>query len=98
VQNLNQSASTGKGIVCLDWRPFPKNTLQGFAKISVPAWHLVIKEVEVHQHSSGKRWVALPSKPLCDETTGAPLRDDKGKVRYVNISAVLDAVDRFVQT
>jgi hypothetical protein len=108
VNNLDPPVRTSNGIVCLGWRPFQKNTLQGFAEISVPAWHLVIKEVEVHEHSNGKRWVALPSKPLCDEATGAPLRDDKGKIRYVNIfqltdpdtadrfkAAVLQAVDRY---
>lgn len=39
-----------------------RNTLLGFAKIRVPAWHLTIADVAVHT-KDGKRWAHTPTSP-----------------------------------
>lgn len=71
-----------------------RNTLRGFATIRLGR-SLTIKDISVHV-SHGKRWAALPSKPVLDGSGNAK-RNDAGKVQYTPILewADRDAANRF---
>jgi hypothetical protein len=70
-------------VVLLDWRPFPKGSLLGFAKVSVGA--LEITDVTVHL-SGGRKWAGLPAKPQIDRE-GNVRRDAVGKIQYAKVIA-----------
>ena len=75
-------------IVVLDWRPCVRNTLQGFAKIKVPAWGLTIDGVGIHKKED-RSWAQLPARPQID-SAGNVLREDTGKVKYAKILEIDD--------
>jgi hypothetical protein len=94
------------GVVCLEFKPFQRNTLRGFAQISVPSWHMTISGIAIHE-KEGRRWAALPARPYLDNS-GELVREDDGKPRYVKVfqfdnrdvgdrfsAAVLKAVDLY---
>jgi hypothetical protein len=78
-------------IVCLDFRPLQRNTLQGFARIKVVPWKLAINDVALHERD-GKQWAQLPSRPMLDSNRQLML-DETGKPRY---SRVLEFIEREV--
>jgi hypothetical protein len=79
-----------RGITLLEWRPFHRNTLFGFAAVRVEAVGLTISDIAVHQKNES-RWVSLPSKPMLDRD-GAIVRDPAtSKIRY---SPILQWRDR----
>jgi len=45
-----------------DFRPYRKNTLQGFLTILLPSVGLEIRDLGLHE-KNGKRWLQLPAKP-----------------------------------
>ena len=49
-------------IEIIDFRPYIKNTLQGFLSIRLTSVGLEIRDVGLH-HKDGKRWLQLPAKP-----------------------------------
>lgn len=61
------------------WRPMRRNTLRGFASVTL-AIGLDIDDVAVHATGS-RTWVSLPGRPMLDGD-GRALRDDSGKIRY----------------
>ena len=65
----------------LDWRPFRKNSLLGFAKIRLGA--LKMSDITVHANH-GRRWVGLPARPILG-TDGKVQTDERGKVKYAPI-------------
>jgi hypothetical protein len=71
-------------ITCTGFTPYHRNTLRGFATIRLPELKLTIHDVAVHQHDSGARWVALPSKPLLDKN-GIAKRGPAGKIEYAQL-------------
>lgn len=77
-------------VALLSWKSVPRNSLRGFATIRLGK-SLSIKDVAVHC-SNGKRWAALPSKPLIG-ADGAAMKDDRGKIKYV---AIMEWLDRTV--
>lgn len=85
-------------LVCTAWRPWRKNTLLGFATITVVEMRLSIKDVAVHQKGES-RWAALPARPqIRDDSV---VRDAAGKAQYVSLlefesSAVREAFSRAV--
>ena len=66
-------------VTCSDFRPLEKNTLLGFATINIAEMRMTISDVGIHE-KNGKRWAALPSKPMIKGTE--VLTDSNGKVRY----------------
>ena len=50
----------------LHFRPFVKNSLQGFVTIFLPEVGLEIRGCTLHE-ASGKRWVGLPAKEYTTE-------------------------------
>jgi hypothetical protein len=69
-------------ISCTAFRPLQRNTLLGFATITIAELKLEIKDVAIHE-KNGKRWAQLPSKPQVRD--GALVRGDDGKVQYTPI-------------
>jgi hypothetical protein len=65
----------------IEFRPFVKNTLRGFATFELPNG-LRISDCTVHV-SSGTPWVGLPSKPLLEE--GRHKQDVNGKPMYAPV-------------
>jgi hypothetical protein len=49
-------------IEIVDFRPFEKNTLRGFATVRLTGVNLEIRDITIHE-KNGNRWVSLPSKP-----------------------------------
>ena len=81
-------------VVCKRFQPFERNTLRGFCEISIPDWNLTIKDVAVHRKNDSM-WASAPAKPLIKD--GTVMKDEAGKIAYVNIFEFADraARDRF---
>lgn len=62
-----------------NWKPLVRNTLCGFADVTMPSG-MTIAEISIHSQG-GKAWASPPSKPMIDRN-GRVLRDDGGKIRY----------------
>ena len=88
----------------LAWKPFPKNSLRGFATVRLGK-SLSVKDVAVHC-SHGRRWAQLPAKPKVG-ADGMAMKNEAGKIQYVPIlewtnreaadafsEAVIEAVER----
>ncbi len=84
-----------EGIAILEWRPVERNTLRGFCTARIEAWHLVVADIAVDLHESGRRWAQLPAKPQIT-TDRQPIVKD-GKLQYSKIIWFADRVvaDRF---
>jgi hypothetical protein len=85
-------------VTCGSFHPLIRNTLRGFAEISIAELRLKIRDVAIHQKGDA-RWAQLPAKPQIKD--GALIRDATGKVQYVHIMdfdsrAVRDAFSRAV--
>ena len=63
----------------LDWRPLPKNSLLGFAKIEFPSG-MVIADVTVLTSERGP-WALPLSRPMLNRD-GVVIKDEAGKIRY----------------
>jgi hypothetical protein len=59
-----------------------RNTLRGFAEISVAEMRLRIRDVAIHEKGES-RWAQLPAKPQIKD--GSLVKDVTGKVQYVHI-------------
>ena len=66
-------------IVIRSWRALPKNTLRGFANVTVNG--LEIDDVTVHERG-GEWWISLPARPLIENSQ---LVVHDGKAQYVSI-------------
>jgi hypothetical protein len=91
---------TGKvAVSCESFHPLVRNTLLGFAEISIAEMRLKIRDVAIHQKGEA-RWAALPAKPQIKD--GALLKDPAtGKIQYTPVMefdsrAVRDAFSRVV--
>jgi hypothetical protein len=63
-------------------KPLRRDTLRGFASITAPSLGQEIDDIAVHMLGTC-RWVSLPARRMLDPK-GKPLRDAKGKIRYVS--------------
>ena len=52
--------TTNAGFMVKEWRPYVKNTLQGFLSLELPSG-LVLHGFTLHQ-KNGSRWVSPPAK------------------------------------
>jgi hypothetical protein len=75
-----QPSANPKPIRLRKWSRVQRNTLRGFADLTVPGIGLDIDDVAIHE-KGGRRWASLPARPMID-ANGVTLRDEKGKVRY----------------
>jgi hypothetical protein len=78
----------------LEWRPFVKKTLRGFATVELPIG-LVIRDISVHD-KGGKRWAGLPAKPILD-ADGRQVSNHAGHKQYAALLGWRDRdlADRF---
>jgi hypothetical protein len=71
-------------IVCDDWRALRRNTLQGFAAITIQELRLSIKDIAIHEKNH-RRWAQLPARPQIKD--GKAVTDADGKVQYFPVMA-----------
>jgi hypothetical protein len=71
------------------FNPQRSNTLVGFCTVFIPALHLRIHDVTVHEKNQSK-WVGLPAKPWVGRD-GVAKRNDDGKMIY---APVIEFTDR----
>jgi hypothetical protein len=70
-------------VTCESFRPFVRNTLRGFAEITIAEMRLTIRDVAIHEKGEA-RWAQLPAKPQIKD--GALVKDPtSGKIQYVNV-------------
>jgi hypothetical protein len=75
-------------IVCDDWRALRRNTLLGFAAVTIQELRLTIKDIAVHEKNN-RRWAQLPARPQVKD--GKAITDpDTGKVQYFPLLAFTD--------
>jgi hypothetical protein len=79
-------------VICTAFRPLHRNTLRGFASITIAEMKLEIRDVAIHEKGDA-RWAQLPAKPQVKD--GALVKDaTTGKVQY---SVIMDFSDRRVR-
>jgi hypothetical protein len=69
-------------VTCGSFHPLIRNTLRGFAEITIAEMRLTIRDVAIHQKGDA-RWAQLPAKPQIKD--GALVKDATGKVQYIHI-------------
>jgi hypothetical protein len=83
-------------ITCRDFRSFRRNTLLGFAEVTIEEFGLTIKDIAIHS-KAGSRWAQPPAKPQVSRD-GTLVKDPTtGKIAYTPIIELTsrDARDRF---
>jgi hypothetical protein len=86
-------------IRCDDFRALRRNTLVGFAVVTIAELKLTIRDVAIHQKADS-RWAQLPAKPQVKD--GALIKDAAtGKIAYMPVmefttKAVRDAFSQAV--
>ena len=70
-------------VTCESFRPLVRNTLRGFAEITISEMRLKIRDVAIHQKGDA-RWAQLPAKPQVKD--GALVKDaSTGKIQYIPV-------------
>jgi hypothetical protein len=77
-------------VTCTEWRPYRKNTLRGFANVTINEMRLEIRDVGIHVRGE-RRWAGLPARPMIKD--GRVVTGDDGKPEY---APVLNFVSRAV--
>jgi hypothetical protein len=75
-------------VICRKFLPLERNTLRGFAEISILDWNLTIRDVAIHSKNAST-WAQPPSKPQIRD--GAVVKDHAGKIQY---TAIFDFASR----
>ena len=76
--------TTGAGgppVVCLSFKSFERNTLQGFCDLRLRGSGMTIWGCTVHKRGD-REWIGLPAKPLLDQDRTL-LLDEEGKIKYL---------------
>jgi hypothetical protein len=79
-------------ITCTAFKPVTRNTLWGFATILIGDLRMEIRELAVHEHESGRRWVVPAARPMIDKDGLFEFTD--GATREAFSRAAVDAVLR----
>jgi hypothetical protein len=81
-------------VTILEWRPFNRGKMRGFAKVGVGS--LQINDVTILVMDDGRVWAKLPDRPLLDRE-GQPMRDENNNPRRAPVMqwASRDASERF---
>lgn len=66
-------------VTCTAFKARCRNTLRGFATVSIREMRVTIFEVAVHE-KNGKAWAQLPSRPWVKD--GRVVTGDGGKAKY----------------
>jgi hypothetical protein len=80
-------------ITASDWRPYKRNTLQGFSSLHLLPSGMTLRDCSFHQHENGSEWIGLPGKPPLDEA-GMQRRDTGGKALYTPVVEIADRAAR----
>jgi hypothetical protein len=93
-EQFNKPRPATMKLVCRSFRSLRKNTLIGFAEISIPDLGMTVRDVAIHT-KNGSTWASPPSKPQVKD--GALVKDETGKIAYAAIIEFGDrtARDRF---
>src|SRR5215831_3424854 len=67
----------------LEWLPFERGTLLGFAKIRIKELRLAISGVALYQQKNRSRWAQLQSKAMVQDDQ--LVRGPDGRVKYAKI-------------
>jgi hypothetical protein len=70
-------------IKCTGFRPFRRNTLQGFCEVLIEELGLRLKDIAIHEKGNS-RWAQLPTKPQMKD--GALVKNADGKLEYFSIA------------
>jgi hypothetical protein len=62
ITNSTRSSAPSIEVICESFKPFVKNTLQGFAMLVFPAIGVRIFECSFHKKSDTHYWVGFPSR------------------------------------
>jgi hypothetical protein len=76
---MTVAAGSKLTITCQGFHPLVRNTLRGFASISIAELKLTIHDVAVHEKGES-RWAQLPAKAQVRD--GELVRDSAGKIQY----------------
>jgi hypothetical protein len=81
-------------IICRKFQPLARNTLRGFAEISIVDFGMSMRDVAIHT-KNGAKWAQPPAKPQVRDAS--VVKDDAGKAQYVPIIEFTsrDARDHF---
>ncbi len=63
-----------------DFRPMGRNTLHGFARVTLPELELTVHDVAIHVREA-KAWASPPGRPMLGRD-GTQLRDAAGKPQF----------------
>jgi hypothetical protein len=69
-------------VTCESFRPLVRNTLRGFAEITIAELRLKVRDIAIHEKGEA-RWAQLPSKAQIKD--GALVKDVTGKVQYIHV-------------
>jgi hypothetical protein len=97
---MTTTASGKLTVTCEGFHPLYRNTLRGFASITIHELKLTIHDIAIHEKNES-RWAQLPAKPQVRD--GELIRDDIGKIQYLPVleftsRAVRDAFSERVIT
>jgi hypothetical protein len=74
------------------WTPCIRNSLRGFARITVMEWGLQIDGIAISQSADGRRRAMLPGRPIMDEQRNL-VRDERGRPTYARTLQLVDQAD-----
>jgi hypothetical protein len=66
-------------VTCNGFRPLVRNTLRGFASITIADMRLTIHDIAIHEKGDA-RWAQLPAKAQIKD--GELVHDRDGKIQY----------------
>ena len=74
------------------WTPCVRNSLRGFARITIMEWGLRIDGVAISQSADGRRRAILPGRPIMDEQRNL-VRDERGRPTYARTLQFVNPAD-----
>jgi hypothetical protein len=77
-----------QNVIIEDWQPRPKNSLRGYARVRFPSG-LIVHDVHVHVHESGRAWASPRSREAIDNN-GVAMKGADGKLVWKPVLAFTD--------
>ena len=74
------------------WTPCVRNSLRGFARITIMEWGLRIDSIAISQSADGRRRAILPGRPIMDEQRNL-VRDERGRPTYARTLQLINQAD-----
>ena len=83
MNNHRADLASSASMRCIDWRPFERNTLRGFATLQMRSG-IVMSDIGIHQKGD-KCWASPPGRPKLDPNGVAVRNRETGKIDYFSI-------------